>query len=190
MPGDLASRLRVEHLGGGRIESGGVGISVEGAVRSTSETLLTVRIDSDDPVAQVGQPSMVAAGETLYGGLISRREDGQLLTYSFPPTKFGSMVQVSFGPLERALERTSGSVEIDLAAAMARAGLSGADGQETPLAAADVVRREGVELTPTLLTFTRVISSSGGKDSVLPAIRLTFDGACPQREAARSPTRR
>ncbi|PWB45255.1 MAG: hypothetical protein C3F10_08695 [Dehalococcoidia bacterium] len=179
VPGDLASRLRVEHLGGGRIESGGVGISVEGAVRSTSETLLTVRIDSDDPVAQVGQPSMVAAGETLYGGLISRREDGQLLTYSFPPTKFGSMVQVSFGPLERALERTSGSVEIDLAAAMARAGLSGADGQETPLAAADVVRREGVELTPTLLTFTRVISSSGGKDSVLPAIRLTFDGAFP-----------
>ncbi|MBE0607787.1 MAG: hypothetical protein IH609_00265, partial [Dehalococcoidia bacterium] len=32
VPGNLASRLRVEHIGGGRIESGGVGISVEGAV--------------------------------------------------------------------------------------------------------------------------------------------------------------
>lgn len=179
VPGDLASRLRVEHLGGGRIESGGVVISVEGAVRSTSETLLTVRVDSEDPVAQVGQPSLITGGELLYGGLISRQEDRRLLTYSFPPTKFGSAVQVSFGPFERALGRTSGSVEIDLAAAMARADLSGADGQEAPIAAADVVRREGVELTPTLLTFTRVISSSGGKDSVLPAVRLTFDGAFP-----------
>lgn len=187
VPGDLASRLRVEHLGGQRVDASGVAVSVEGAVRSTSETLVTVRFDSEQEVAQVGEPSMIVGGKTLYGGLISRREEGRLLTYSFPPTEFGGALQVSFGPLERAAERTTGSVEIDLAAVMARAGLSGADGQQAPITAADTVRREGVDLVPTLLTFTSVISSSGGKDSVLPAIRLTFDGAFPpEGESAQS----
>jgi hypothetical protein len=177
-PGDFASRLRVEHLGGQRVEASGVAVAIEGAVRSTSETLVTVRIDSEQEVSQVGEPSMVAGGQRLYGGLISRREDDQLLTYSFPPTAFGSALQVSFGPFERALGRTSGSVEIDLAAAMARAGLSGALGEEAPIAPADVVRREGVELTPTLLAFTRVISSSVLGDNV-PFISITFDGTFP-----------
>ena len=175
VPGDLASRLRVEHLGGQRVEASGVAVSVEGAVRSTSETLVTARFDSEQEVSQVGEPSMIVGGELLYGGLISRREGGRLLTHSFPPTAFGSAVQVSFGPFERALGRTSGSVEIDLAAAMARAGLSGADGQQTSITAADIVRREGVELVPTLLTFTRVISSSLLGDNV-PFINITFDG--------------
>jgi hypothetical protein len=178
VPGDLASRLRVEHLGGQRVEASGVAVSVEGAVRSTSETLVTVRFDSEQEVAQVGEPSMIAGGELLYGGLISRREGGRLLTYSFPPTAFGSAVQISFGPFERALGRTSGSVEIDLAAAMARADLTGVDGQEAPITAADVLGRDGVELVPTLLTFRRVISSSVLGDNV-PFINITFDGTFP-----------
>lgn len=178
VPGDLASRLRVEHLGGQRVEASGVAVSVEGAVRSTSETLVTARFDSEQEVAQVGEPSMIVGGELLYGGLISRRESGRLLTYSFPPTAFGSAVQVSFGPFERALGRTSGSVEIDLAAAMARAGLSGAFEEEAPITDADVLGRDGVELVPTLLTFGRVISSSVLGDNV-PFINITFDGTFP-----------
>jgi hypothetical protein len=178
LPGDLASRLRVEHLGGQRVEASGVAVSVEGAVRSTSETLVTVQFDSEQEVVQVGEPSMIVGGELLYGGLVSRREGGRLLTYSFPPTAFGSAVQVSFGPFERALGRTSGSVEIDLAAVIARAGLTGAFGEEAPITGADVLRRDGVELEPTLLTFRRVTSSSALGDNV-PFISITFDGSFP-----------
>ncbi len=69
-------------------------------------------------------------------------------------------------------------MEIDLAAAMARAGLSGAFGEEAPITGTDVLGRDGVELVPTLLTFRRVISSSVLGDNV-PFINITFDGTFP-----------
>jgi hypothetical protein len=179
LPGDLASRLRVEHLRGQSAESAGIAVSIQGAVRSTSETLLTVRIEANDAVGHVGQPSMTAGGRLLWGGLLASREGGRLLTFTFPPTPFGSAVEVSFGPFERAQDRTSGTVEIDLAAPMSRAGISGKENEKASISPSDVIRRDGTELVPTLLEFSEMVSSSGDVGGKFPLVRLTFDGSFP-----------
>ncbi|MGE0601268.1 MAG: hypothetical protein AB7J35_17055 [Dehalococcoidia bacterium] len=175
VPGDLGSRLHTEHLVGQSVDTSGVAVTVQGAVRSTSETLVTVRIDSANTVALVGEPKLVSDGRLLFGGLIASREDGRLLSFSFPPTKFGSAIQLSFGPFERKLDRTSGSVQIDIAAVMSRSSINGTSGEAAEILPTDVLRRDGVELVPKRLSFTWV--NFNGVTS--PAFVVTFDGAFP-----------
>jgi hypothetical protein len=100
LPADLPKRVRTENLRGASVTDGGVTVTLEGAVRSTSETLITVRVTSAGPVSHVGEPTIVVDGKVLYGGLAAAREEGTLLTYTFPPTPFGSGVEVRFGPFE------------------------------------------------------------------------------------------
>lgn len=166
LPADLPKRVRTENLRGASVTDGGVTVTLEGAVRSTSETLITVRVTSAGPVSHVGEPTIVVDGKVLYGGLAAAREEGTLLTYTFPPTPFGSGVAVRFGPFEAhgTAERASGSVTIDLGAVLRRANVTAplSPRETIPIPPTDVLRREGRDLTPRWAGFSWGMTENDG----------------------------
>ena len=166
LPADLPKRVRTEYLRGASVTDGGVTVTLEGAVRSTSETLVTVRITSAGPVSHVGEPTMVVDGKVLYGALAAAREEGTLLTYAFPPTPFGSRVEVRFGPFEAhgTAEPASGSVTIDLGAVLRRANVTAplSPRETIPIPPTDVLRRDGRDLTPRWVGFSWGMTENSG----------------------------
>jgi hypothetical protein len=146
-PSDLRARLRLEPLAGSPVESNGVTIAVEGATRSSTETLVTVRV-TPGSLKHIGIPVMNAGGETHQGGLVAEDEGGALLTFAFPAGGFGAESTIRLGPWVRPGAELSGSTEIDIAAVLARH--PGATGYENPMPvlAADLRRRAGAAPVP------------------------------------------
>ncbi|PFG74408.1 response regulator transcription factor [Tepidiforma thermophila] len=166
LPADLPKRVRTEYLRGASVTDGGVTVTLEGAVRSTSGTLITVRIQAAGPVSHVGEPTMVVDGKVLYGALAATREEGTLLTYTFPPTPFGGGVEVRFGPFEAhgTAELASGSVTIDLGAVLRRANVTAplSPRETIPIPPTDVLRRDGRDLTPRWVGFSWGMTENSG----------------------------
>ena len=180
MPDDIRGRLRTEHLAGPSVESSGVRVSVEGAVRSVAETVVTVRFSSAKDVSQLGEPALFDNGRRLSGGRISSQEQGTLVSYSFPPTEFGHGVRLSFGPFVTLGQPTNGSVRVDLGAVIARHSLSGESGEFAPVLASDNLDSSGAALSVTRLSFSDLYNSSSrpGKNRTLS---ITLAGAFPGR---------
>jgi hypothetical protein len=159
-PGDLAARLRSEVLVGGPADDAGIRVAPEGILRTTTETLVTLRIDSDVPVSQLGQPVLISGGRLLQGGLVGEAEDGRLITFAFPPTRFGDPATLKVGPFVSRGAASTGSVGIDLGAILVRHGMDGAHNQSAPILDFDATSAAGAELAPARIQFDGLCQSS------------------------------
>ncbi|GAB4327711.1 MAG: hypothetical protein Kow0010_11300 [Dehalococcoidia bacterium] len=175
-PHDLASRLRLENLTGASATDAGIRVAIEGAVRSTTETLITIRVDSEMPVNHLGQPVMIADGRRLLGGLVAEREDGRLMTYTFPFTDFGQPAEIRFGPFVSRDATLAGSVQIDLGAVIARAGLTGTDDDRAEIVSVDFVSRSGAAPEPTHVGFLNLYNVGPNIVFHIPGIREDREG--------------
>lgn len=139
-PADFSSVLRVEHLnvGQGR-EAAGISVLPLSAVRSASETLLTIAVTSaGGPLDHLGEPLITAGGETYAGGLVSRAEGGKVLTFSFPPTPMGEPIAVRLGPWARVSGDQSSFTDVDFGGIIARNSLQGLPGESASVDKNDV----------------------------------------------------
>jgi hypothetical protein len=123
-PSDLVTRLRVEHLSvtAPSAVDGEIEVRLEGVVRSTTETLATVQINSGKKVAHLGQPKMRVDGNEFFGELITAPGESGLTTFRFPPTEFGTPVILNFGPFTSSQGSRAGSVELHLDGALGELG--------------------------------------------------------------------
>jgi hypothetical protein len=142
-PDDFATRLAVEHLGASTVSDGPITIGLEAAVRSITETLVTVRVESGPNVEHLAEPALLVDGELVHGVLIARHEGGSLLTFSFPPTEFGKPADLRFGPFVAAGDYHNGSATIDVGAIIARTALTGETGEVVNVLPADHIRVTG-----------------------------------------------
>jgi hypothetical protein len=184
-PADLAARLRLERLNGEGVADAGMRVSVEGAVRSTTETLVTVRFDAAEPLQQLGVPVATASGRSITGGLVSSQEGGRLVTYAFPATPFGSELVIRFGPFTRALPNGSWSARVDLGAILARNALSGRNRESASVSPADVEVLSGAPATFRSISFSDQVNNSLRPDEhnavtfVLEGVLAPWAGARP-----------
>lgn len=175
-PRDLAQRLRVEQLRGAAGTANGITLTLDAAIRSSTETLVTVSVSGTAGVRPLAEPSILADGELLRGGLVAEQEGGRLLTYSFPPTPFGSEVTISFGPFVRLNDAGSGRVIVDVGAVLARTGARGDDQETLAVSPADTLLAEGALAGVRSLVFTERYGSNG-RPAPAPSLRLIMNGA-------------
>lgn len=125
VPGNRAELLRVEELAAGStVSDGGVTVSVVKAVRSRTETRVTVQIDGPPGVAVLGQPALISGNERLLGVEVDRREGGRMVTFSFPDTRFGTGATITFDAFIAEAEGTGFAwVDVDLGHALLRSGI-------------------------------------------------------------------
>jgi hypothetical protein len=159
-PSDLAARERTEFLIGSPAVDGTIKVSLQAAVRSTSETLVIVHVESAEAVSQLGQPTLLVDGRQFTGGSISTQEDRTLVTYSFPPTPFGSGVSLQFGPFVKAGADEAGSLTVDLGAVIARNSVAGTDRESATILDADSLEATGRMQHATALRFSTIFNST------------------------------
>lgn len=170
-PPDIAARLRSEPLAGGaEITDRGISVQVVGGLRTAAETLITVELTEGDQPAKVDlldQPRLVASGKTLTGGVAQQRENGSLITFTFPPTAFGEPVKLEFGPLSR---RGVGNLatysEVDLGALRPQLKLN----EDVPV---PVVSTGGNLESPVL---SAALSQTNLASGVVATVRITLEG--------------
>ena len=161
LPPDLADRLRTESLvADGPAVDQSISVSVQAAMRSTSETLVTVHVESPEAISQLGQPTLLVSGRQFTGGSIAEQENGTLITYSFPPTPFGSPATVQFGPWVKVGASEAGSLTVDLGAVIARNSLTGADRETAEIIPSDTIETSGVMQPATSLRFSTIFNST------------------------------
>lgn len=173
-PPDLAGRLRVEPLrASGPVDQAGITSVVEAAQRSTTETLVSLSIVSDQPVAHLGQPRLFVDGQALLGTVRATAPDGSRLLLSFPATPFGKPSRLELGPFVLQDAQQAGTVTLDLRSAMARQGIvatPGASGVVDDFL--DVISRS--DAAPRLLSFEFATSARAGSD--LATVGVTLQG--------------
>ncbi len=101
VPGSLHEALRIERLvarNTSSVAEGGISVRLLSAVRSSSETLVTVEVVAEEPVVMLAEPVLVAGSDRLTGGVLRSMEDGRVLELGFPPTPFGTSPAVVLGP--------------------------------------------------------------------------------------------
>ncbi len=159
-PENLRERLRLEYLAGSDVTDSGVRVSIEGAVRSVTETLLTVRIESTETLKQLGQPTILTKNGQLTGTLVSSDSEQRLATYAFPATAFGSATEIRFGPFTKSSAKEAWSAAIDLGAVLSRNAISGRNGESATVSAADLKMLSGVPIDLKSIRFTDSIVDS------------------------------
>jgi hypothetical protein len=161
-PRNLTRALRTEELeAAGPATDGGITVTVLGALRSSSETLVTFSIEPAGAL-HVGQPILEAGGKPLRGEQVESREDGTVVTYSFPATPFGQTVRLSVGPFS--IRQQGGSaqrVSFDLGGVISRNALA-AFGQTAAVEPVDIV-----EGAPGAITEVDLAGSAAGRVDVL-----------------------
>jgi hypothetical protein len=178
-PANLAESLQLEHLAGGTSNQAGISISVVSAVRSTTETRVTVLIDSALPVDVLALPTLLDDGRLLTGGPVEESPDGSRITYRFPRTEFGSDVSLRFGSFVRDEEAEAGTVSIDLASAIVRDSVAPGRGHWTDGPWIEVRQSEadqisgGLELVPFAAVLDARITPIQGRQH---ALRVAFHG--------------
>ncbi|GAB4332210.1 MAG: hypothetical protein Kow0010_17950 [Dehalococcoidia bacterium] len=126
VPANRAELLRVEELAASSPASdGGVTVSVIGAVRSRTETRVTVEIDGPPGVAVLGQPAIISEGQRLLGIEVGRGEGGRVVTFSFPETAFGTDATIIFDAFVAEAEGAGFAwVDVDVGSALLRSGIA------------------------------------------------------------------
>jgi hypothetical protein len=126
-PQDIAARLARQELApDGEATDAGVTMVVEGAVRSTTETVVTVRVEAPAGVSLLGRPRLRVGDQRFDGVVAGSSEDGSLLELAFPPTAFGQSAVVELGPFMQQQPDSGGSITFDLGLVAQRGGVSGA----------------------------------------------------------------
>ena len=158
----------------------GVTVRAEGARRTSTETLVTVIVDSEVPVAQLGQPHLRVNGERLEGAIVRTGDDGKVLQMAFPATPAGEPVVLVMGPFAQVPSGESGTVTVNLALSMARQGLTGALGQSGVVdRLTDISARSAT--APEVLSYEFRRASRVGEDA--HAIAFTLVGNYTDLEA-------
>lgn len=172
-PDDLPSRLQTRHLSGDAARVSGVTVSVEGAVLSSIETLVTLRVVADQPVQPLAQPYLLVDGARLFGGLVAERENGTLLTYSFPPVDQDRReIELVTGPFVRAGAAATWSVTLDV-----RALLANGDAPERTTIAADAAAYRVVGALEGVRSVEYGVPYSSSRTPGNRALRVTVEGA-------------
>lgn len=180
-PADLAARVRHESLAGNSASTHmNLRVTAEGGQRSLTETLVTVRVDpvvGDSRVYPVEQALLYDQKGGIHRGvLIDRNEGGRLLTFTFPPTAFGSNVTVripSLGVVEKS--DTSATISVNMRQIIARHGLRGDLLEGAPVLPADIF---GDGLVVRRIEFNHSIESSK-----IPTIMIEVEGAYVDMDA-------
>ncbi|MBI2766288.1 MAG: hypothetical protein HYX53_10310 [Chloroflexi bacterium] len=148
-PADLAKALRVETLAAGApASSEGVTVRPLSAVRSTTETLVTVALEGPPGIERLALPSLVGVSlqsGPVFGPRISGGP-GEPLTFSFPPTDFGTPLEIQF--TEFLASPSPGAeparwVDIRLDSLLVRQGVTGKRGERAAVDASDIVAASG-----------------------------------------------
>lgn len=177
LPSNIQDMLKIERLSTPVVDESGIIVSVDGAVRSRIETVVSVRFVAEPSVVQLGQPWIERGGERLFGTLLTPLavEPAQ---YAFPATPFGEPVRAHFGPFLSSGPDLAGAATIDLGSVLAREGLTGADGETASLQPSDSSVSGDLE-RPTALRFTGVFDSTGS-EGYQRAMWLAFPGVLQQ----------
>ncbi len=128
LPPNLSAALRAERLApAGIVEAAGYRVRPLAAVRSASETIVTVEIAGSDgrPARQLGEPLLMVGGRELEGALVSGAQGSGVATFAFPPTPFGSPIRIKFGPLLATQDSEISSAVVRLGEAIKRQSVTG-----------------------------------------------------------------
>lgn len=183
-PADIVQRMRVEHLDGVPASDAGIRVTLQGGARSFTETLVTVYMDSQAAVSQIGEPFILAGAARLSGGLLSSQEGGRLLTYAFPPTEFGQPLDLHFGPFAAAGTATDSTIEVDVGSIIRRNNLRGDKATESAgLQSGDVRQKGGAEMTLRGLQLSNGFNSTRfpGKHTT---VEFSVDGNYPPEQSS------
>lgn len=181
-PEDLASRLRVSSPPGGSDTDAGITVTVTSVRQSTSETIVAVRVGAESSVWPLGQPRLYADNAELYGELIDRSGDGQLL-YRFPPTSPGQQMRIVFEGFVEPGATKSGTVTLDVQRIISRAGISPREDRRASIEAFDILASSGTVL-PTEFQFQQCTAT---KYPGMKCAILIVDGAVDLTIPSRSP---
>lgn len=148
-PADLAGALRVETLSpGDPAEAQGVTVRPLSATRSTTETLVTVALEGPPGIEQLALPSLVGAsvnGGSVFGPRIAGGA-GEPVTFSFPPTDFGTPLEIQFTEFV-ASPAPGGSaarwVDVRLDYVLSRQGVTGKRGERAAVDSGDIAAASG-----------------------------------------------
>lgn len=148
-PADLARALRVETLSpGAPAEARGVTVRPLSAMRSTTETLVTVALEGPPGIEQLALPSLVGAsvnGGPVFGPRIAGGA-GEPVTFAFPPTDFGAPLEIQFTEFIASPAGGGSSprwVEIRLDSVLSRQGVTGKRGERAAVDSADIAAASG-----------------------------------------------
>jgi hypothetical protein len=148
-PADLARALRVETLSpGDPAEAQGVTVRPLSATRSTTETLVTVALEGPPGIEQLALPSLVGAsvdGGPVFGPRIAGGA-GEPVTFSFPPTDFGTPLEIQFTEFIASPAGGGSSarwVDIRLDSVLSRQGVTGKRGERAAVDSSDIVAASG-----------------------------------------------
>lgn len=181
-PSNIASLLKKENLSpGSPVSIEGVTASVAAAVRSQTETLVTIHVSGTAGVQFLGIPMLAVDGKQYQGRLLSAPAGFENLTYAFPPTSFQSPATLSLSGAVRPVSATGGYVDLNLAQAIARDGLTGKAGEQGVLLDADVVSENVASLTPTEIQFANEPEGTGVRITLgTPLTPGQFGGSRPE----------
>lgn len=182
-PSNIDALLKKEVLTAGTGASvEGVTASIASAVRSETETLVTIHVAGTPGVQFLGIPTLTVSGKQYQGRLLSAPAGFENLTYSFPPTAFGASATLGLSGAVKPVNTTGGYVDVNLGEAMSRDGLTGKAGEEGVLLDSDVVSENVASLTPTELQFVDAGAQGTGVRITLgtPLTPGQFGGSRPE----------
>lgn len=170
LPDDLTGVGRLEQLSLGSAMDEGIEVNVLSALRSRSETVITVQAKDASGAAPVllTQPVLLAGDSRLMGGVVDTKEDGSVLTFSFPPTPFGSPVTLELGPWTRVAGAGPDFTTVDLGRVLQRQGVRGKRGESAAISPADILSRDASTSPVLSVTF------GAGQDNGVLTPMITF----------------
>lgn len=176
-PPDLAKRLWTERLtpGSGE-EQRGITLSPIGAIRSATETLVTINLSGGDSISDLMLPTTIIDGARVGGSLIERDIIGGNLVFSFPATPRGTTLTVEMSELIR--DRTSAStgfIDIALGEIMRRNGLTASFRERATVAPQDVTAPPGTHVSVIDIDFARTSDKVESADILGVRITGTFN---------------
>jgi hypothetical protein len=145
--------------------------------------LVTLSIQGQG-IVQLTQPLLRDGDATLRGEQVATRENGKVVTYSFPATLFGDDLTISVGPFARRGEGKTQRISFDLGGLMARNGLGPSFADRVPVEAVDII--DGPANAITQVDFARTapgkvdvlaVTATGNWDNVPDTKLILSDGS-------------
>jgi hypothetical protein len=172
VPKDYQAATRVESLQGPAALDQGVGVSVLSALRSRSETLVTVQVSGLESPVVLGEPALVVGNRRLTGGVVDRKEQGTVLTLSFPPTAFGQDARLVLGPFTTEAAGRDAFTSIDLARVFGRQHVTGQLRESAAIGPGDIASANWATSPVRAVDFVSALENG----VAAPLIRFTFVG--------------
>jgi len=172
-PDDIASALRTEQLSGsGQDTTGGITVRAVSAVRSTTETLVTVELQGPPGIATLALPRLEGSSPAVYGARVGGSSDSGLATFAFPNTPMGGPLRVRFD--EFIVTSTADGaqwIDIALGSLLTRQGIEGKPRDTAVVDPSDVIGR-----SDGLASDVREVWFAGTTDGSLRLVSFVVSG--------------